>query len=130
MDQTIKEEIKIVAIPMHGMPLIVRDSYEDVVRTYFTNKVVHCVSLNEKDFMIVSPQYFNDHSQVNLFATTVYRSFNPSETSFHDLVYGPVLMVGKPDKEFDSEFTSLSQESIESIIHTFTRDLHASKYVP
>lgn len=130
MIDIIQNEIKVVVIPMHGMPLIVRDTYDVVIRTYFVTKEVHHVVLNKEDYMVVSPQYFNDHSQVNLFATTVYRSFKPTENSFHDLVYGPVLIVGKSDSEDFYDFNSCSQESIESIIHTFTRDLHASKYVP
>ena len=130
MIDIIQNEIKVVVIPMHGMPLIVRDTYDVVIRTYFVTKEVHHVVLNKQDYMVVSPQYFNDHSQVNLFATTVYRSFKPTENSFHDLVYGPVLIVGKSDSEDFYDFNSCSQESIESIIHTFTRDLHASKYVP
>lgn len=123
-----KDELKAVSIPMHGLPLISRGSYDDMIRTYFFNKEVHHVILNSDDFVVVSPFYFNDHSNVNYLATTVYRSFKPAESSFQDLIYGPALLIGQQDE--DDDFTSVSQQTLEVVLNVFSRDLHAVKYVP
>lgn len=123
-----KDELKAVSIPMHGLPLISRGSYEDMIRTYFFNKEVHNVILNSNDFVIVSPFYFNDYTNINYLATAVYRSFKPSESSFQDLIYGPSLLIGQHDNNDD--YTSVSQQTLEAVLNIFSRDLYALKYVP
>lgn len=123
-----KNELKAVMIPFHGLPLISRGTYHEMIQTYFFNKDVHHVILNDLDFVIVSPYYFHDHTNINYLATTVYRSFKPSESSFQDIIYGPALMIGQNND--DDQYTSVSQQSIEVVLNVFTRDLHAVKYVP
>lgn len=128
MPQDSTNEIKAISIPLHGFPLISQGQYEDMLRAYFYSKEVHHVVLNQHDYFVVSPFYFNDPHNVNYLATTIYRSFKPAEQSFQDLVYGPVLIVGQHDD--DDNFQSVSQQSIESVLNVFTRDLYAVKHVP
>jgi len=116
------QEITAISIPFHGFPKITRGTYDDMVKTYFFQKQVHYIILNKLDFVIVSPNYFNDAANIIYLATTIYRSFKPYESSFHDIIYGPVLFVGKKDE--DSNLTSVSQQTIESVLNVYTRDLY------
>lgn len=127
-DENITIPIKGISIPLHGFPLISQGDYEDMIRTYFHSKDVHHVVLNSNDFLVVSPFYFNDPQTINHLATMLYRAFKPGEQSFQDLVYGPVLIIGKGDEQ--ENFASVSQQAIESVLNIFTRDLYAVKHVP
>lgn len=122
-----ENDLKTVFVPMHGLPLISRGSHEEIVKTYFFNKEIHYVILNKVDFLAVSPFYFNDYSNINFLATTVYRSFKSSENTFQDLVYGPALFIGQNDHE--GQYTSVSQETIEVVLNVFTRDMYGVKDV-
>jgi hypothetical protein len=124
-----KDELQAVSIPVHGFPLISRGSYKDMIKTYFSDKEVHNVILNPYDFVIVSPFYFSDYNNINYLATTVYRSFKPSESSFQDLVYGPSLLIGQYGGD-NNTHTSVSQQTLEAVLNIFTRDLYTLKYVP
>lgn len=121
-------DIKGISIPLHGFPFISQGHYEDMIRTYFYSKDVHHVVLNDSDYLVVSPFYFNDSHNINYLATNLYRSYKPAEQSFQDLVYGPALIIGKDDQ--NDNFTSVSQQVIESVLNIFTRDSYGIKYVP
>lgn len=120
--------IRGISIPIHGYPLISEGSYKDMIKTYFLDKeVVHAI-LNKNDYIIMSPYYFNNYSYVNYLATALYRSFKPSEQSSQDFVYGPVLIVGK--EQFLEDYISVSQQTTESVLNIFTRDLYEIKHLP
>lgn len=114
-------------MPIHGYPLISQGSYEEMLKTYFFGKEVNYIVLNKTDYMVVSLYYFNNYFYLNHLATALYRSFKPSEQSQQDCVYGPALIIGKD--ELPGQYTSVSQQTTESVLNIFTRDLYAIKDV-
>ena len=120
--------IKGISIPIYGYPLISQGSYEEMLKTYFFGKEVNYIILNKTDYMVVSLYYFNNYTYLNYLATALYRCFKPSEQSQQDCVYGPALIIGKD--EIPGQYTSVSQQTIESVLNIFTRDLYAIKDVP
>lgn len=122
-----QNEIKAVSIPLHGYPLITRGTYAEITKAYFGNNNISHVSLNKSDYIIVSDYYFNRYNDINFLATNIYRSFRPAESYFQDLVYGPVVLLGKSS---DGVFTSVSQQTIEAVLTVFERDSYGVPNVP
>lgn len=125
--QDYSDDIKAVSIPLHGYPVITRGTYADIIKAYFSNKNVSCVSLNKSDYIIVSDYYFNKYNDINFLATNIYRSFRLGENHFEDLVYGPAVLLGK---SMAGDFSSVSQETMEAMLNIFLRDSYGVTDVP
>ena len=105
-------------IPMYQAPCVLEDDIDAMKHYVFYGAQTYTLSFDGDNYFVLASSNEGVYTQVNFFATTLYRTFYISNLSSNFTIYGPTLLIGM---DTDLQYTSVSVEILDATINLMTR---------